>query len=186
LSKGDCFQILFDIIVVEHLITLIRATIADSSNEKMLQIITKLIYDPNFKGCIELSEKSLYYDIAATQGRIAKRLVRNILPVEMNSIYFPPNHDFFEVFDEKIQQLFTAGIVNHFVDEYKKYENLKRYKHLYPDGPRVLSLMDLEAGFVIWLASISFAMVVFVIEWMIRIRRWFVFVHVLKQTVLKK
>lgn len=103
---------------------------------------------------------------------------------------FPRNHKFFEIFDLKTQQLFTGGIFLHHAENYKKYWDPNYYKrpelltkdyleNIYPakftDGPKVLTMADhLEAGFVIWILSISFAFVVFIIEWIIRLKDYLV------------
>lgn len=54
-----------------------------------------------------------------------------ILYTEMITLYFPKFHKFYEVFDEKIQQLFTAGIVNFLSPVWVESESKKKYAHLH-------------------------------------------------------
>lgn len=82
---------------------------------------------------------------------------------------FPLFHRFIEVFDEKLQQLFTGGIIDIHSEIWVKPENFKNYKHFYShlEEPQILTLEHLEAGFVVWLISISFAVFSFMLEWLI-------------------
>lgn len=83
---------------------------------------------------------------------------------------FERNHYLFEEFDRKFEQMFNAGLINYYAENFFKSMNQKRYKHLYRDSdPQVLSLKHLEAGLVIWLVSISFAIIAFTIEWISRL-----------------
>lgn len=77
-----------------------------------------------------------------------------------------PNHRLYDPFDKKLQQLFTGGIVEYHQLFYSKYANAKRYEHLHREGPQVLTLKHLEAGFSIWLFSITFAIFAFLLEWL--------------------
>lgn len=82
----------------------------------------------------------------------------------MNGMFFPRNHQFYDTFDKKLKQLFTAGLIIHYESDHFKCLNEKRYKHLHPEGPKVLTFDNLKAGFVIWLVSICLAIAAFVIE----------------------
>lgn len=88
----------------------------------------------------------------------------------------PQFHKFFGVFDEKLQQLLTGGIINFRLNEtWLKQDDKKKYAHLYAhlEGPQVLTLENLEAGFCVWLVSLSFAVIVFLIEWIVKLCQMF-------------
>jgi hypothetical protein len=99
----------------------------------------------------------------------------------MCGLEFPINHRLFEIFDEKLERLFEAGIIDHYLDDWVKVINPKRYEHLYPDEPKVLTLKTLEAGFVICLISISFSFIAFIGEWVIKIIELFVIMKIFGQ-----
>lgn len=82
-----------------------------------------------------------------------------------------------EIFDEKIERLLEAGLIDYFNSDYLEQIkiNSKRYEHFHPEGPEVLSLEHLRAGFAIWLGSIIFAMLSFVGEWVVRLKDFLIF-----------
>ena len=99
---------------------------------------------------------------------------------------FPRNHRLFEIFDKKLQQLFEGGIIYYYLDEVLKYLNPKRYEHLYRDKPKVLTIKHLEAGFVIWIISVSTALAAFMFEWLIKFYEYLIVKYVLEEFYKKK
>lgn len=94
----------------------------------------------------------------------------------------------------KTQQLFTAGIIDHFADYDKRIFDQKFYKRLsdltpkymevqhvtmFSEGPEVLTLNHLEGGFVVWLISMSFAIFAFIFEWLIKVKEFLIIKYLL-------
>lgn len=125
----------------------------------------KLIYDPKFKGGIHVWTNSLYNDIPNSNGSLIKRLLRDRLFHQNGGIELPRNHKLFNIVDRKLQQLYVGGIINHYDEKYARGMDPKVYEHLNHQGAQVLTLKHLEAGFVIWLVSLTFAFVAFLGEW---------------------
>lgn len=80
----------------------------------------------------------------------------------------------FEAFDEKILQLVEA----HFISYYLKYDNRDSYlkklqRHVKPF--KVLTLDELEAGFVVSTSPLILCLLVFCIEWLITLKDLLVF-----------
>lgn len=134
--------------------------------------------DLNF--AISIDALSLYYYIKETNGSILPRLHKERINLNSFGMVIPRNHKLYEIIDEKIQQLFTAGLVDFYSNEFFKYESKKRYDHLYHDKPQVLTMKNLEAGFVIWLASLSLTLIAFVCEWFIRIMEFVIYKSIFK------
>lgn len=88
--------------------------------------------------------------------------------LDMKGLKVPRNHKFLHVFNRKLQQFFEAGISS--IAELNKDYLMtpKFYSDAYPEsyykGPKILTLGNLEAGFVIWLCCISIAIVGFIAE----------------------
>lgn len=80
-----------------------------------------------------------------------------------------------EVFDEKILQLFQGGIVDYFDRDNKENCETKRYKHLNYDEPKVLTMEQLYAGFVVWLVTVFLAIIAFIGEWINRLLEYHIF-----------
>lgn len=137
------------------------------------------IYDPAFKGGLHAD----YYDLGIksfqTNGRIIKRILKEKIHTEMCGVEIEANHNFFEVIENKIQQLVDCGLIDYYSKKWPDWLNFKRYSHLYPQDPEVLTLNILEVGFIIWLCSLLFAIIAFAMEWLIRIREYIVMKYVL-------
>lgn len=143
------------------------------------------IHDPTFKGAVQVHPNLKQFYANYSRGELLKRLLKEPFISESCGMEMPRNNKMFEAFDLKTQQLFVAGIIdfyvavnNEFLDPnyYLKPKLLTRkyletvYVKSFPTGPQVLTLEHLEAGFVVWLGCLLFALISFVIEWIIRIK----------------
>lgn len=136
------------------------------------------IYNPMYKGGVIASFDQMVYENVITNGRFLRRVMKEDLFTDMHGLRFDYFHVFFKIFDRKIQQLFTGGITNHYIDEVIGNFNPKRYDNLYVDEPQILTLEHLEAGFVIWLLAMSFAVCIFMLEWLKNFKDFLVFKYV--------
>lgn len=126
------------------------------------------IHDSKFKGAIYMHIDKLYFAAEKSRGHIFQRLIKERIVEPMYGMRFPKNHKFYEIFDRKLQQIFEAGVSDRYVRELND-RHQKRYSHLYHDGPEVLTMEHLEAGFVVCLKPLLFACIAFVFEWIIRV-----------------
>lgn len=85
----------------------------------------------------------------------------------------------FKTFDEKIQQLVVGGLIDYYDRDYSDFLNPRRYEHLYPKGPKVLTMEHLKAGFIVCCVSLSIAMVAFVLEWIARLIEFIVLKNIM-------
>lgn len=104
-----------------------------------------------------------------SRGHIIRRLIPDRIGVQMWGLSLQKNHKFFDILDRKCQNLFEAGIIDRLLRNLTEKGDPKRYAHLYKNGPKVLTLEHLEAGFIIWLTSLSFTLIAFISEWIIKI-----------------
>lgn len=103
-----------------------------------------------------------------TGGEILKRKLADPIATELVGWQFPHHDRLFQVFDDKMQQLFEGGIIEyHYADFYKK---LKSSNIQESDEPQVLTMDLLEAGFVVWVISISLTALTLICEWLIKLR----------------
>lgn len=129
------------------------------------------IFDHSFGGVFEMNVLDVRIVSEKTKGTFLNRLLAESLFTEMTAMLFPPFHRFYDIFNLKLQQLFTSGIINFLSEVWVKTDSKKKYAHLFSDlnGPQVLTMKNLEAGFVVWLVSISFAINMFLLEWIAKI-----------------
>lgn len=154
-----------------HLVTDINAT---------YDLYGKRIYDHSFHGGLEVQVRMLKAYSQLSKGDFLNRLLPEPLYTQMLTMLLPPFHRFYEVFDEKIQQMVTAGIVNFLSEAWVQPERVAKYKHLHLQEPQVLTMAHLEAGFVIWLISVSFAIFAFLLEWIAKLYEFFIIRMVLR------
>jgi hypothetical protein len=121
-----------------------------------------------------------------SRGEIHKRLLSEPYQEQFCGVKFPRNHRLYPNFNNKITQLFEAGITEKYIKDItenvlnpKRYEKpvLLHKKYLettwrksFIDEPKVLTMKDLEFGFVIWLGSLVLPMIGFILEWLNRLK----------------
>lgn len=136
------------------------------------------LFDPSFEGGLQIGYDQLMYHVKKSNGSILQRVLKEDLFINMLGLRFDMFHVFFEIFERKVEQLITGGIINYYIKQVTEDMNPKRYEHLYVNESKVLTMKHLEAGFVIWLFALSFAVMMFTIEWLIRLRDFLVFKYV--------
>lgn len=109
-----------------------------------------------------------------TNGTFLKRILKDRVMLKMYGMLFPYFDPLFSVFDRKLQQLVAGGLINHYTAEYDEKLNPKRFEHLHQSGPEILTMQTLEAGFVVWMVSVFFAVLIFMYEWIIRFAEYLV------------
>lgn len=97
---------------------------------------------------------------------IDAKFLKESLMTDSNVLYLPAHSIFFNLFNEKFKQMFEAGLFNFYIREITVgfvEKSLKVFKEPF----QVLTLEELEAGFVVSLIPLLFAIAVFCVEWMI-------------------
>jgi hypothetical protein len=134
---------------------------------EVLTVWQPKLFDPSFKGGLQMRAENLVSYAQFTDGRLIERALKERFWIDMRGLMIPRNHKLFTVIDRKIQQHIEGGLIDFYNAEwiellkpnYKEYAIRKE-----PRGPKVLTLKHLEAGFVVWLVSICVASVIFVFE----------------------
>lgn len=75
-------------------------------------------------------------------------------------------HRLYHVIDKKIQQLLEGGLIGYNMRYWNERRDLKRL--VAEGGPQLLTLQDLEAGFIICMVPLVVSGLVFVLEVMIK------------------
>lgn len=89
---------------------------------------------------------------------------------------FPVNHRLYDVFNNKIMQLVQSGLMDSYIEDSSR--SFGKFPS-YDDGPQVLTMKHLEAGFVIWMYSTRVAVAGFFLEWLARLVEFYVFKNIL-------
>lgn len=107
------------------------------------------------------------------------RLIQNRFIFGCRGLLFPANHFLFEIFDRKLQQYVEADLISYNILQWNDEDNPE--KHVVQMEPfAILTLCQLEAGFVICLASLLLSFLVFCIEWMMNMKDLMIFHFIFK------
>lgn len=90
----------------------------------------------------------------------------------------PPHHCLFDVFDRKLQQYIEADLISY--NAQMDWNNPKKYEE-YTEPFAILTLGELEAGFVVCLVPLLFSIVVFILEWLATMKDLVVFLFIFKK-----
>lgn len=105
----------------------------------------------------------------STIDNLNQSLAFNILSQNFNvairGLFFPLFHELFSSFNNKVKQLFEAGLVQHW---YLVWNPKKNKPH--PWGPSVLTMDHLSMGFLVWLCCMLIAAFGFFLELAFRYR----------------
>lgn len=108
------------------------------------------------------------------------KLLEERFMVEMNAFIFQPFHFLFEVFDRKLQQYVEAGLVDYNLKEFHQKSDLKKFEVL-EEPFAVLTLTELEAGFVVCITPLVLSVFVFSFEWLPTIKDFLVLWTIFKK-----
>lgn len=101
------------------------------------------------------------------------------------SFEFPPSHFLFETFDRKFQQYIEADLINYNIRKYEEDNNYKAFKS-YKEPFSVLTLGELEAGFVVCVVPLCLSIFVFCIEWMVTLKDLVLFMYIFEKYFVLK
>lgn len=136
----------------------------ETSENLYFKHVTKL-NDPDFKAAVVIDFGWPATLAEQSEGTFLKRIMKERLFSDILGLMFDASSFFFEVFNKEINYFVETGIIDHlFYRPYKDRTDIKRYEHLQPSGAVVLTMEHLEAGFVIWLFCVIFAIGVFFLE----------------------
>lgn len=85
--------------------------------------------------------------------------------IDMRVIENQLNSKFFRVFDRKFQQFIESGLFGFYIREVDTMTGLSKIQQKEVETFKVLTLAELEAGFVVCLTPLAFSFVAFVFEW---------------------
>lgn len=131
------------------------------------------LYDPQSKIAVEVNQDILLTLMIESGKRKLPKFLKERYGANTVALWIPNFHRFYHVFDWKLQQLLEAGLVDYNMRYFYDRRNPKRF--LEEAGPEILSLHDLEAGFVICMVPLVISIFIFVIEWLVLLKDFLVF-----------
>jgi hypothetical protein len=152
------------------------------------------ILNPSFKGAQHLESRWFHHYARHSHGATMKRVLRDTLYGEPLGLLFYRNDPLLPLLNHKLHQLFDCGIVQHLVSQYDKYLDPNYYKRpllltkeylheiypkMHPSGPKVLSMEQLEAGFVVCFFPLVLSLLAFLFEWLATLRLYVVMIYAL-------
>lgn len=107
-------------------------------------------------------------------------LLQERLEFESRGLVFRPQHFLFNIFDRKLQQYIEADLVSYNNQEWNEDGNPKICEE-YKEPFAILTLSELEAGFVVCLLPLFLIIFVFCIEWIPTLKRLVIFYIIFKK-----
>lgn len=157
-----------------------RANIADNWTAKELFAAYESSYIAGSKIAV-FYHKSMF--IYAIRDKLHKteppRLLESRFMLEDRALKFPKHHFLLEIFDRKLQQYVEADLINFSNKYHNEARNPKKFEE-YKEPFAVLTLSDLEAGFVVFLVPLASSILLFSIEWLPALRNLGVFLIIFK------
>lgn len=100
--------------------------------------------------------------------------------LESTAFALPRFDFFFETFDRKLQQYIEADLVSFSTRNFHENSNPKKFE-VHQEPFAVLTLSELEAGFVVCIVPLAFSILVFAFEWIEVLKNLiitqFIFIH---------
>lgn len=106
-------------------------------------------------------------------------LLKDRYMLEAQALQFPALHFLFEIFDRKLQQYIEADLINFNTRRWQEANDPHKFQQ-YKEPFAVLTLGELEAGFVLCIMPIILSILMFGIEWMRTLKDLFVFIFIFK------
>lgn len=107
------------------------------------------------------------------------RLLDERYMLESRALHYPPQHFLFDTFDRKLQQYIEADLINYNIRTWNEESDPKKYEE-FEEPFAVLTLGELEAGFVVCLVPLILSILVFCIEWLPNLKAFLVFQFALR------
>lgn len=106
-------------------------------------------------------------------------ILRNRFLLEPMALKFRAHHFLYEVFNRKLQQYVEAGLNNYNTRWYNELYNPKRFEK-YKEPFAILTLGELEAGFVVCMVPLILSIFVFAFEWILTMKDLMVLLFIFK------
>lgn len=140
----------------------------------------KLLYNDDARHGIVLPFEVFKYVASKSNGKLLERRLPEGLTTEMFGMAFERNHMLFDTFDKKFKQLFTHGLINHFLKKHDESARPETYANSTESaGPKVLTMEHLKGGFIVFLVPLAASAVVFALEWLMRYGEYLIIRHIM-------
>lgn len=113
------------------------------------------------------------------------KLLKDRLMLELKALRIEKHNPFFEAFDRKLQQYIQAGLNGYNSKEFDEENNPEKFEK-YKEPFAVLTLNELEAGFVVCIVPFVFSILAFGLEWLPTLKNLIVFLFVFKKYFVAK
>lgn len=113
------------------------------------------------------------------------KLLSERFTLEVRALSFDPLNPLFDIFDRKLQLYVEGGFVLYNTREWNDASNPKKFE-VFKEPFAVLTIEELEAGFVVCLIPLLLSMFIFCIEWMPTLKDLLVFMSIFNNYFILK
>lgn len=152
-----------------------RANVIDNWTWSDIYAAYNRTYAPGSETAVFYHKQVYDYIIRAKLNRTdPPNLLKERFMLEARALKFPPYHFLFEVFEEMLQHYIEGDFIN-FSNKYRDEASNPKKFEAYEEPFAVLTLDELEAGFVVCLVPLLSSIFIFAIEWIPNIQHLIVF-----------
>lgn len=108
------------------------------------------------------------------------QLLKERFMLEARALIFEPFHFLFDAFDRKLQQYIEADLINYNLKDFHERADPKKFEE-FNEPFAVLTLEELEAGFVVCMIPLVLSIFVFGFEWLRTMKDLVVFLFIFKK-----
>lgn len=108
------------------------------------------------------------------------KLLEERFLLENRALHYPPNHFLFDIFDRKLQQYIEGDFINYNTRYWTRANDPKKFEE-FKEPFAVLTLGELEAGFVVCMVPLALSILVFAFEWIPNLWNLFIAICIFKK-----
>lgn len=123
------------------------------------------VQEPGNKFAMEV-DSYLLLEMSQREVTLEAKILQERSSGEHTVLYLPAHHKFFSSFNKKFKQMFEAGLFNVYLNEEKEFF-IKNTTKVTEEAFKVLTMEELEAGFVVCMVPMLMAVTVFLCEWVV-------------------
>lgn len=156
-----------------------RANIIDDWKIEDLPDAYNRLFIPSSKTAMLVDYNRIYAFKIILNFTIPPKLLEERFSGSFFCVYGEVNNPFGQILATKLQKLMEAGLIDYNMRFWLNAINPKLWE--VESGPKILTLDELEAGFVVCMAPLVISAVVFCFEWLITVKNYVVFCFIFKK-----
>lgn len=157
-----------------------RGNVIDDWTDSEMRAAYERTYTPGSKTAIYYEKQFFHTVYLSLNKTVPPLLLKQRFDLEAKALAFPFHHYLLDVFDRKLKLFIEGGLIDQSLWEINLDNDPKAYK-VHKESFSILTLGDLEAGFVVCVAPFLLSIFVFGFEWLPTLKNLMVYVFIFEK-----